>query len=160
MTLAERVAQLKSRAPLVRGMLDEVAKNATMRAIETATDETPMGMDKLTGTNTKSSHMKQDWAARSKTTPVHRGNDIVTELNNDMKYASYVNDGHRMDRHFVPGLYIDNGMLNYDPTRAKGIVVGTKTSYVPGIHMVDHAKEEYKRTVEREADRIVKEALK
>lgn len=160
MTLAERVAQLKSRVPLVRGMLDEVAKNATMRAIETATDETPMGMDKLTGTNTKSSHMKQDWAARSKTTPVHRGNDIVTELNNDMKYASYVNDGHRMDRHFVPGLYIDNGMLNYDPTRAKGIVVGTKTSYVPGIHMVDHAKEEYKRTVEREADRIVKEALK
>lgn len=160
MTLSERIAQLKSREPLVRDMLDKAAENATIRAVETATEETPMGMDKLTGTNTKSSHMKQDWAAKSKTTPVHRGNDIVTELNNDMGYASYVNDGHRMTRHFVPGLYIDNGMLNYDPTRAKGIVVGTKTSYVPGIHMVDHAKEEYERVVQSECDRIAKEIFK
>ena len=27
----------------------------------------------------------------------------MSELNNDKQYASFVNDGHRMDRHFVPG---------------------------------------------------------
>lgn len=160
MTLSERAAQLRERQARVRNLLSTAAEAATMRAVETATEETPMGMDKLTGTNTKSSHMKQDWAAKSKTTPVYRGNDIVTELNNDMNYASYVNDGHRMDRHFVPGLYIDNGMLNYDPARAKGIVVGTKTAYVPGVHMVDKAKETYQRVVRSECENIAEEAFK
>ena len=37
MTLSERIAQLKSREPLVRDMLDKAAENATIRAVETAT---------------------------------------------------------------------------------------------------------------------------
>lgn len=82
----------------------------------------------------------------------------MTVLANDKEYASYVNDGHRMDRHFVPGLYINpsSGLLEYDPSAKVGIVVGTKTSYVPGIHMVDAAIEEYRKTLKSELDGIAK----
>lgn len=160
MTLSERAAQLRERQARVRAMLSTAAEAATMRAVETATDETPMGRDDLRGTNTRTGHMKQDWSASSKTAPVWRGNEAVTELNNNMEYASYVNDGHRMDRHFVPGLYVDNGMLNYDPSADVGIVVGTKTAYVPGVHMVDKAKETYQRVVRSECENIAEEAFK
>ena len=69
-----------------------------------------------------------------------------------MEYSSYVNDGHRMDRHFVPGLYVneESGLLEYDPQERAGIVVGTKTSYVPGVFMVDGANEEYRRVLRQE----------
>lgn len=91
----------------------------------------------------------------------------VTELNNDMEYASYVNDGHRMDKHFVPGLYLNetSGLLEYDPGKRgeAGMMVGTKTKYVEGLHMTDAATEAYKQTVKTEADalcRRIEEALK
>ena len=47
-----------------------------------------------------------------------------------------------MDRHFVPGLYVnpESGLLEYDPYANVGIVVGTKTAYVEGKFMVDDAK--------------------
>ena len=159
MTLSERAAQLRERQARVRNLLSTAAEPATMRAVETA-DETPMGRDDLRGTNTRTGHMKQNWSMASKTAPVWRGNEAVTELNNNKEYASYVNDGHRMHRHFVPGLYIDNGMLNYDPSADVGIVVGTKTAYVPGVHMVDKAKETYQRVVRSECENIAEEAFK
>ena len=57
-----------------------------------------------------------------------------------------------MDRHFVPGLVIneESGMLEFNPDGTGGIVVGTKTAYVPGIFMVDAAKEEYRRVLRQE----------
>lgn len=71
----------------------------------------------------------------------------MSELNNDKQYASFVNDGHRMDRHFVPGLVINpgSGLLEFNPDGTGGIVVGTRTAYVPGLFMVDKAVEEYRR---------------
>ena len=47
-------------------------------------------------------------------------------------------------------------MLEYNPDGRGGIVVGTKTSYVEGLHMTDKAKEEYKRVLRIEADRLIK----
>ena len=57
-----------------------------------------------------------------------------------------------MDRHFVPGLVINeaSGMLEYNPDGSGGIVVGTRTAYVKGLFMVDAAKEEYKRVLRQE----------
>ena len=55
-----------------------------------------------------------------------------------------------MDRHFVPGLYIDpeTGILTMDPGNTDvGIVVGTKTPYVKGEFMVDKGKEPYRKTL-------------
>lgn len=159
-TLRQRAERLRAVTKDLPGMFDRLARDATIRAVEKAAELTPTGMDKPAGTNMQTGHMKQSWATASQTQPQRRGGEHVTTLANDMEYASYVNDGHRMDRHFVPGLYIDNGVINYDPTAKVGIVVGTKTSYVPGLFMVDEAEEVYKKTVQREADRIVKEATK
>jgi len=41
-----------------------------------------------------------------------------------------------------------------------GIVVGTKTTYVPGLYMVDKAKGAYKTTVRRILQQKVRELLK
>ena len=110
--------------------------------------------------------MKQHWATDSKTEPMggalSGGNTYVAILANEKEYASYVNDGHRMDRHFVPGLYVNpsSGLLEYDPSADVGIVVGTKTRYVKGKFMVDKAKEEYEKTVLFELDKEIRELLK
>lgn len=157
MTLRQRINQLKANQPRIEQRIVGACKGATIRAIETAAEMTPAGIvNPLSGTNTRSGSMKQDWAAKSKWTPVKKGNSYVTELNNDMQYASYVNDGHRMDRHFVPGLVINeaSGMLEFNPDGSGGIVVGTKTAYVPGIFMVDKAKEEYRRVLRQELQDI------
>lgn len=156
MTLEERIAQLQDAEARFPGELSAIAKGATIRAVEKATELTPPTLDDLSGTNTRSGEMKQHWASDSKVTPVKRSNTYVTELNNDKQYASYVNDGHRMDRHFVPGLVInpESGMLEYNPDGRGGIVVGTRTQYVEGLFMEEAAHEAYHKTVRLEADRL------
>ena len=154
MNLAERAELLRKQQAQVRAKLVEAAKNATLRAIEKAVEKTPPTMDDLRGTNTRTGEMKQHWVTDSKVAPVKRGDKYVTELNNDRQYASYVNDGHRMDRHFVPGLYLtpESGLLEYDPSANVGIIVGTKTKYVEGKFMVDEAKEAYSKALRMELD--------
>ena len=156
MTLEERIAQLQDAEARFPGELSAIAKGATIRAVEKATELTPPTLDDLSGTNTRPGEMKQHWASDSKVIPVRRGGTYVTELNNDKQYASYVNDGHRMDRHFVPGLVInpESGLLEYNPDGRGGIVVGTKTQYVEGLFMEEAAHEEYHRVVRVEADRL------
>lgn len=66
-----------------------------------------------------------------------------------------------MDKHFVPGLYVDeSGQLNYDPAAKTGLVVGTKTKYVKGEFMVDKAKEAYEKAVLTELDKEIARLLK
>lgn len=156
MTLEERIAQLQDVEARFPGELTAIAKGATIRAVEKAAELTPTTLDDLSGTNTRSGDMKQHWASDSKVTPVKRGDTYVTELNNDKQYASYVNDGHRMDRHFVPGLVInpESGMLEYNPNGKGGIVVGTKTKYAEGLFMEEAAHEEYHRIIRTEAARL------
>lgn len=156
MTLEERIAQLQDVEARFPGELTAIAKGATIRAVEKAAELTPPTLDDLSGTNTRSGEMKQHWASDSKVTPVKRGDTYVTELNNDKQYASYVNDGHRMDRHFVPGLVInpESRMLEYNPNGKGGIVVGTKTQYVEGLFMEEAAHEEYHRIIRTEAARL------
>ena len=156
MTLEERIAQLQDAEARFPGELAAIAKGATIRAVEKATELTPPTMDDLSGTNTRSGVMKQHWASDSKVIPVRRGDTYVTELSNDKQYASYVNDGHRMDRHFVPGLVInpESGMLEYNADGKGGIVVGTRTQYVESLFMEEAAHEEYHRVVRVEADRL------
>lgn len=161
-TLKTRLEALKKMREQIRTQIEDIAKGATMRAVEKATELTPPTMDDLSGTNTRSGALKQHWATDSKINPVRQGRNIVTELNNNMDYASYVNDGHRMDRHFVPGLVIneESGLLEYNPDGKGGIVVGTQTSYVPGLFMTDKAKQEYSRVVKVECDKLAQEVGK
>lgn len=159
MNLQEYIKKLETAQAALPEMLADVARNATLRAVEAAQDKTPPTTDSLSGTNTRTGELKQHWAADSRTEPERQGGEIVTELNNNKEYASYVNDGHRMDKHFVPGLYANpyTGMLEYDPARRGevGMMVGTKTTYVEGLHMSDAGIEAYKHTVKIETEKAV-----
>ena len=77
-----------------------------------------------------------------------------------MQYASYVNDGHRMDRHFVPGLTVDGGLLQRNDAADGGLIVGTKTTYVPGLYMKEAGIGRYKTVVRTELDKRVREAFR
>lgn len=156
MNLRERAAQLKKIEAQLPGKLKSAAFNATLRAIETAVDETPPVMDSLRGTNTRTGEMKEHWVTDSKHMPQKKGGDYVSTLANDKEYASYVDQGHRMDRHFVPGLVIDeaSGILEYNPNKKGGIVVGTRTKYVRGLHIVDKAKKQYEKTLKAELEEL------
>lgn len=160
-TIKTRLAALKKiQADLIDDLAD-IAKGATIRAVKIATELTPPG-DDLKGTNTRSGEMKQRWATDSRTEPIggalSGGKFFITVLANNKEYASYVNDGHRMDRHFVPGLYVnpDSNMIEYDPDYGGGLVVGTQTQYVQGLHMTDKAKEEYSRVARIELDKLAR----
>ena len=159
-TLRQRAERLKKLVDDYPAKMAELARLGTIRAVEKATDLTPPAADDFAGTNTRSGEMQQHWATDSDIVPHREGDKYVTTLANDKQYASYVNDGHRMDRHFVPGLYInpDTGQLERNPDGSGGLVVGTKTHYVEGLHMVEAAEEVYKKTIQKEIDRLVKEA--
>jgi hypothetical protein len=77
-----------------------------------------------------------------------------------MEYASYVNDGHRVDKHFVPGLIVNGGLLERVDEDVGGIVVGTKTQYVKGLYMKEKAIGKYRTVVRTMLTQKVRELLK
>ena len=162
-SLQRRLQELKKAQQSLAPTLIKVAKGATQRAVEAAQDATPpkAGTGRLGGTNTITGELKEHWATDSVVEPMVSGGKYRTELNNDKDYASYVDQGHRMDKHFVPGLYVDeNGQLNYDPAAKVGLVVGTKTKYVKGEFMADKAKEAYEKAVLTELDKEIARLFK
>ena len=161
--LRSRAERLRKVAADYGGQLERLARDGTLRAVEKATELTPPTGDDLAGTNTRTGMMKARWAWDSTVEPMgFTSGEYVTVLRNGAEYASYVNDGHRMDRHFVPGLYVNpgSGLLEYNPNKKGGLVVGTKTTYVEGLHITDQAEKVYKATIRKAIDRLVKEAEK
>lgn len=179
-----RLAELAAREPDIGGRIAAIAEGATVWAVEEAVARTPpntfgdgevRGVHTLTGqmaqqfavgsgSGDKQPEMLESWKTASQTTPTVAADGYRTALANDMQYASYVNDGHRVDKHFVPGLYIDpaTGLLSMDPGKPKGVglVVGTKTTYVEGLHITDAAKEVYEEVAETELDKLTREVFK
>ena len=165
-SLAQRALQLKKALGAIDTVLVKAQEEATKRAFEAAADATPpkagTGRGPYMGTNTVTGQLKARWAMDSKTKPEYTAADGGTRKyrtfrRNDMEYASYVNDGHRLDRHFVPGLYVnpDSGLLEYDPAADVGLIVGTKTFYVKGEFMVDKGTEAYERAILAHLDREI-----
>lgn len=102
--------------------------------------------------------MAEHWETDSQTVPIQSEGALVTTLANDKQYASYVNDGHRMDKHFVPGLYIgDDGLLSRNLDGSGGLMVGTRTTYVKGLHITDKAIDKYDETVRSELEKLTRE---
>lgn len=158
-----KLKQAKADLPTV---VAKCAEQATMRAVEAATDATPPKSGTGSGPySSATGALKQHWATDSQVKPVLSGSgdavELRTSLDNNLPYASYVNDGHRMSQHFVPGLYInpDTGALERAPGKDVGIVVGTKTKYVKGEFMVDKAKKAYEDTLEAQLQERIKELL-
>lgn len=88
------------------------------------------------------------------------GTTFMTVLANNMQYSSYVNDGHRVDKHFVPGLVVNGNLLEEDPDGEGGIMVGTKTTYVKGKYMKEKAIKRYRTVVKTELNKRVREVLR
>lgn len=160
----------KARADLPK-VIGKAVQEATEAAVQATAAATPpkddTGRRPYIGANMVTGALKQAWATDSITKPHVRNAgggyiSFVTSLRNNQPYASYVNNGHRLKRHFVPGLYIDpcSGLLERDPGNTKiGLIVGTKTQYVRGEFMVDKGKEAYQKKLEDILGVTVKELL-
>lgn len=158
--IRKRLAELRKAGENIPDIMYEVAEGATIEAVRVATENTPPNGSAIAGTNTRSGQMAQHWELDSQTKPVMTGGSAQTSLRNDMQYASYVNDGHRMDKHFVPGLIENGGLLERVDPDVGGIMVGTKTTYVPGKYMKEKAIGKYRSVVRKELDKRVREAFK
>lgn len=160
-TFRKRLEQLKKAGQDVLKIMEEIAEGATIEAVRVATENTPPnGGAAIAGTNTRSGQMAQHWQIDSQTTPEVSGHTVTTVLANNMQYASYVNDGHRMDQHFVPGLIKNGNLLEESPDGSGGLMVGTKTKYVKGLYMKEKAIGRYRNIVRKELDKRVKEAFR
>ncbi len=159
--MRKRIRELHQAGQNVPKILEEVAEGATIEAVRVATENTPPnGGAAIAGTNTRSGDMAQHWTLDSITEPMGGGPAFTTVLANNMQYASYVNDGHRMDKHFVPGLVINGNLLEQDPDGEGGIMVGTKTSYMEGKYMKEKAIGRYRSVVRTELEKRVKEVFR
>lgn len=156
----KRMEQLRKQGQNVPKIMAEVAEGATIAAVERATELTPPNGSAIAGTGTRGGDMAQAWSVDSLTTPVMTAGSVRTTLANNMLYASYVNDGHRMDEHFVPGLIVNNGMLEKVSPEMGGITVGGKTPYVKGLYMKQAAIGRYRDIVRKELDKRVRENFK
>lgn len=162
--LRQRAAELSAVQAQLPGRFRAIAQGATLRAVETTTEHTPPNGDaKDRGAGTITGELAQHWADDSQVDPIISGDEYRTVLANNVQYASYVNDGHRMDRHFVPGLLLNprTGLLERaDPeTPGAGLMVGTKTSYVPGLYMKEKGVDKYKEIVARESEKLIREVF-
>lgn len=158
--IRKRMGELRKAGEDVPKIMAEVAEAATIEAVRVATENTPPNGAPIAGTNTRSGQMAQHWELDSQTKPVMTGGSVQTTLANNMQYASYVNDGHRMDKHFVPGLIENGGLLERVDPDVGGIMVGTKTTYVKGLYMKEKAIGKYRSVVQKELDRRVRERMK
>lgn len=154
-TIRKRLAELARNGQNIPKVVDEVNRGATIEAVRVATENTPPNNAAMAGTGMRTGQMAQHWALDSETTPVGG----TTVLANNMQYASYVNDGHRMDKHFVPGLIVNGQYLERVPADMGGIMVGTRTTYVKGLYMKEKAIKKWRGVVRKELDRRVRETL-
>lgn len=153
----KRLEELRKAGQDIPKIIDEVAEVATIEAVRKARDNTPPnGNAPFAGTNMRTGAMAASWELDSVTKPTH-GRTILI---NSQNYASYVNDGHRVDQHYVPGLYPNGGLLERVDPNVGGIVVGTKTARVPGLFMKEKAIGKYKDTVRNMLQQKVREVLK
>lgn len=158
--LRQRAAELSALQAQLPRRVRAIAQGATLRAVEEATEHTPPnGDEKDRGVGMITGELAQHWASDSQVDPISAGDEHQTALANNVQYASYVNDGHQMDKHFVPGLMVDpaTGVLQRVDPSLGGITVGVNTTYVPGLYMKEKGVDKYKEVVEAEAEKLTRE---
>lgn len=147
MNLKDELIRIQARRKETPAKVMALAENATYAAIDAAAAATPPTENDLRGVKTRTGALKDHWATDSITKAERVNGGYETHLKNSQPYASFVNDGHRMDKHFVPGLYVNpySGQLEYsEAMRGEvGIMVGTKTKYVPGLFMAEKGEEAF-----------------
>ena len=165
---AQREKELQRLGADLPRILQRTAKKATQKAVEVAAEATPpkagTGRGGHIGKNMLSGELQAAWEKDSITEPLKQGDSYVTVLANNQEYASYVENGHILNKHFVPGLYIDaagNLARELDPKKKKevGLTVGTKTHWVKGEFMADKGRQAYEETVVSLLDKEIREAM-
>ena len=153
----KRMEELRKAGADVPKIVDEVAGLATIEAILEAQAYTPPNGDaSLANSHLRTGSMHDHWETDS----VYVAEHGHTVLANKMNYASFVNDGHRLDKHYVPGLVVESGFFERVPPEMGGMMVGTRTNYIKGLYMKEKAIDKYKETVEKELSKRIEERLK
>lgn len=155
--LKDKLRQLAQKSEQARRMLKEgIARNAEDACdvmVLAAREHTPHeGDGKKRGFNVITGELEAHWQAEFKREDGENTVGTVT-LSNDMSYASYVQNGHKLTKHFVPWLYVDGmGTISYETNHNQpmfGMMVGTKTHYVDGKDMVNPAIDAFNESFDR-----------
>lgn len=95
--------------------------------------------------------LKKSWRRDSITYAQFRNDEIYTVLWSKTPYASFVNDGHTLDKHFVNHLHknYSTGLLDKLYHVEGGLVVGTLTSWIEGRFMKEAAIEKFHKEFRR-----------
>lgn len=144
--IQRRADLLRKRGADVDGIFRRISKGATQRAIAAAEDKTsPPPARILKHPSKATGHLKQHWAEGSTYQPVIRphpggGAEYVTILGNNVDYASYVDQGHK-------------------------IVVKTKeglkeVGYCPGVFMTEAGRDVFEDSAIRELNKIAQEVFR
>ena len=81
------------------------------------------------GTPVMDGDLKKAWTT---TKPVMNGDVATCVMTNNMYYASWVEDGHRQIRRWVPGTWVGD-RFRYDTYSYEGMML--KPKWIPGFHM-------------------------
>lgn len=156
-SLSDKINKMRTVCP---DTIKDILETATLEAIDTAVSKTPPNEYSDNGTGTITGNLKSAWSRDSIMEAKKEGDGrYITVLSNKEYYASYVNDGHIMDKHFVPGLIINpyTGLLEKAPAGMDGgITVGTKTKYVVGKYMKENALVTFYNSLDRQGKDILK----
>lgn len=111
------------------------------------------------GTPVMDGDLRKSWAASK---PVMNGNVASCEMTNNMYYASWVEDGHRQVKRWVPGSWMGNRFI-YNGNSESGMML--KPKWIPGFHMgrraINNIEANAKKYVKNDLDVIMKqEAVK
>jgi hypothetical protein len=149
MPIKSNMKEFKAQLEKVTSQLkNETRKNVKLACYEMVAEAkrcTPPHEGEERGKNTVTGNMARHWDSSFN---IQNDTNIKVRLFNNVQYASYVESGHKMTKHFVPWLYIDgtNTIARHQPVPGEplfGLVVGTKTKYVPPEHIVEKAKKRF-----------------
>lgn len=155
--IRKRLRELEVLGNQFSEVVEGCMESAAIAAVAAAVQHTPPNTGNIRGTNMRSGDMAQHWQTDSKTTPIRQGDKLECLLANNMQYASYVNDGHRVDKHFVPGLTVNGGMIEMaSPNDKTGMMVGTKTEYVKGMYMKEKGIGKFRSTLRENLENEVR----
>lgn len=141
----EFVNLMKNIAKQAKAKTKENVKFACYEMVAEAKRCTPPHEGEERGRNTVTGNMARHWDSSY---TIENNDSIKVRLFNNVQYASYVENGHRMKEHFVPWLYINGTgtIARHQPLPGEplfGLFVGTKTKYVQPEHIVEKAKKRF-----------------
>jgi hypothetical protein len=139
------------------------ARDACEIMQEVAREHTPHDGDgKRRGFNVINNSLQIAWHAEFQ--PSQEPNEVgIVKLENAKSYASYVQKGHKVTKHFVPWLYKDDlGTISYETDHNQplfGLVVGIKTPYVKPVDMIGPAHDAFSRAFAASNKKLLKDEL-